>query len=85
MVGRSQSFEPPLASDVENPLKRWLLLTGRRMSVTLALMSSVFVVLLVIAAVEPGGMYELLSETDAAKQLFTALLSGAILLVSIVV
>jgi hypothetical protein len=85
MVGASDSIDPPLASDIENPLKRWLLLTGRRMSVTLGLMTAVFLAILVIAALEPGGMYELLSETDAAKQLFTALLSGAILLVSIVV
>ena len=69
----------------ENPITRWFLLTGRRFSVMLALMALVFLVLIGLSIVEPVGMRNLLNETSAGITLFSSLLSGAILLVSIVV
>ncbi|WP_232688741.1 hypothetical protein [Halobacterium zhouii] len=69
----------------ENPLVRWFLLTGRRFSVMVALMVLVFVVLIGLSFVLPVEMRRLLTETSTGITLFSSLLSGAILLVSIVV
>lgn len=69
----------------ENRVKRWVLLTGGRITVMVALMVGVFAFIVALSLVRPVEMHELLNETNAAKQLFTALLSGAILLVSVVV
>jgi hypothetical protein len=55
------------------------------MGVLVAIMIGVFAVLLLLAAFNPIGMRDLLNETNAAKTMFSSLLSGAILLVSIVV
>ncbi|AGN02274.1 hypothetical protein L593_11655 [Salinarchaeum sp. Harcht-Bsk1] len=60
-------------------------MTGRRLSVTLALMLAVFVTILALALLDPVKVHDLFDEKTAGQQLFTALLSGAILLVSIVV
>lgn len=85
MADSDGSFDVPLASPGENRLKRWLLLTGGRLWVTLSLMVAVFGVILGLAIVKPVGMHDLLSETTATQRLFSSLLSGAILLVSVVV
>jgi hypothetical protein len=69
----------------ENPVSRWFLLTGKRFTVMLALMTLVFMSLLTLSIIEPLGMRDLLNETTAGMTLFTTLLSGAILLVSVVV
>lgn len=69
----------------ENRVKQWFLLTGSRMAVTGALLALVFVSLLGLAVLRPFELRDLLTETNAAKTLFSSLLSGAILLVSIVV
>jgi DNA integrity scanning protein DisA with diadenylate cyclase activity len=78
-----------LRSTLTNPeqsrVLRWILLTGSRIGVLLAIMTGVYVVLLALATVNPIEMRDLLTETNAAQTLFSVLLSGAILLVSIVV
>jgi len=68
----------------ENALVQWVLLRGERSLVTLALLTGVFAVFLALALVRPVDMERLLSETTTLRSLFGALLSGAILIVSIV-
>ena len=65
-------------------LAHWLLLRGDRTHVTLALLLSVFAAFLGLALVRPVDMERLLSETTTLGTLFQALLSGAILIVSVV-
>lgn len=69
----------------ENPVGRWILLSGNRIAVTAALLLAVFIVLIVLSLVRPVDMRRLVAETSATRTLFNTLLSGAILLVSIVV
>ena len=85
MARRADSIRSPLASHQDNLITRWILLTGRRLAVTLALMIAVFSVIIGMSILKPVDMHNLLTETTAARQLFATLLSGAILLVSIVV
>ena len=83
--GRFDELQSTLLVPEENPVIRWFLLTGTRFSVMLVLMVLVFVILIAMSFIEPVEMRQLLSETSAGITLFSALLSGAILLVSIVV
>ena len=64
---------------------RWALLTAPRWQVLLVLMLGIYAGLIALGFVNPFEMRDLLDETSAAKTLFSSLLSGAILLVSIVV
>jgi hypothetical protein len=74
-----------VARRVQNTgVTRWLLLRGDRTHVTLALLLGVFVAFLALALVRPVDMERLLSETTTLRTLFQALLSGAILIVSVV-
>jgi hypothetical protein len=74
-----------VAKRVQNTgVTRWLLLRGDRTHVTLALLLGVFVAFLALALVRPVDMERLLSETTTLRTLFQALLSGAILIVSVV-
>ena len=66
-------------------LRRWVLLRGERTWVAAALLLGVLVVLLVASAVRPVDLRTLLNDTNTVQTLFSALLSGSILLVSIVV
>jgi hypothetical protein len=65
-------------------LVTWILFEGPRWLVSLALLTAVFAAFLVFALVRPVDMRSLLSDTTTLQDLFTALLSGAILIVSIV-
>lgn len=65
--------------------KQWLLVTGRRRSVTLTLFAFVFFALLGLSLLNPVDMRKLLTEQSTVQTLFNTLLSGIILLVSIVV
>jgi hypothetical protein len=65
--------------------RQWFLVTGNRLVVALALLVSVFVVLIALGSVRTLEMRTLLTETTTIQTLFTTLLSGIILLVSIVV
>lgn len=87
--GRPGNADPsqsgPFSGLDANPLRRWFLYTGSRLSVTAVLLAGVFCTLLGLGLVRPVDMHRLVSETPAAREMFTALLRGAILLVSIVV
>lgn len=82
---RTQEISSALSHPEENRVKKWFLLTGGRLVVSAALLFAVFVVLLGVSVIQPLEMRNLLTETTAVTTLFSALLSGAILLVSIVV
>ena len=82
---RTEEISSALSRPEENRVKKWFLLTGKRLVVSAALLSAVFVVLIGFSFIRPLNMQNLLNETNAVTTLFTALLSGAILLVSIVV
>lgn len=69
----------------ENRVKRWLLFDGSRERVATALLAAVFATLLVLGGIWPIEYQELLSETTMVQTVFNTLLSGTILLVSIVV
>ncbi|SEW16363.1 hypothetical protein [Natrinema salifodinae] len=69
----------------ENRVKRWLLFDGSRERVATALLAAVFATLLVLGGIWPIEYQELLSKTTMVQTVFNTLLSGTILLVSIVV
>lgn len=63
----------------------WFLITGKRRFVALVLFVAVCTFLVALGALDPVGMRDLLNEQDTLETLFNTLLSGIILLVSIVV
>jgi len=67
-----------------NRLVRWLLFRGQRWLVVLALQAGVFAGFLALALLRPVDMERLLADTNTLQSLFVALLSGAILIVSVV-
>jgi hypothetical protein len=69
----------------ESRAKRWILLRANRLILTGSILFGVFVALLVTNVVWPFEMQSLLTETTAVQTLFNTLLSGTILLVSVVV
>lgn len=66
-------------------LWRWMLLEGDRFAVTAALLALVFVTFLAVGTLWTAELRRMLTETDAVQTLLNSLLSGIILLVSIVV
>jgi hypothetical protein len=64
---------------------RWMLLEGDRYAVTGALLTFVYVSLMVIGTLWTFEMQRILTETPAVQSILNTLLSGIILLVSIVV
>ncbi|WP_135366502.1 hypothetical protein [Halosimplex halophilum] len=62
----------------------WVLFTGSRPAVTAVLLAGVFAFLVVLALLRPVDIQQLLTDTNTLQTLFTTLLSGAILIVSIV-
>ncbi|MCU4798906.1 hypothetical protein OB920_00765 [Halobacteria archaeon HArc-gm2] len=81
----TEDLESALSRPGENRVKRWVLIEGRRIVVTLALLCAVFLLLLGGSLIRPVQLRDLLTETDTVKTLFNTLLSGVILLVSVVV
>lgn len=69
----------------ENPVKRWILLDGARPTVSVVLLVVVFLVIVISGIINPFQFRRLLTETTTVQTLFNTLLSGIILLVSIVV
>lgn len=67
-----------------NRFVSWILFTGARPAVTLVLLVGVFGLLLTLALLRPVDIQQLLSDTNTLQTLFTTLLSGAILIVSVV-
>ena len=81
----AETLSAALSDREENRAKRWMLLTGDRLNVVAVLLLVIAAVLVGVSFVRPLDVRGLLSETNTVKTLFSALLSGAILLVSIVV
>lgn len=69
----------------EPRLKRWFLFEGDRKHVTAFLLGGVFVALVLLGVVWPIEYRRLVAETTTIQTVFNTLLSGVILLVSIVV
>ena len=82
---RFQGSERRLDRSSENRLKRWVLFDGDREHVATGLLATVFAILLVMGGIWPIQYQELLAETTMVQTVFNTLLSGTILLVSIVV
>ncbi|MDZ5809929.1 hypothetical protein U4E84_00990 [Halorubrum sp. AD140] len=66
-------------------LKRWILLDAHRLAVTGALLTVVFAMFMALATVWTFEMQALLTDTSTVQTILNTLLSGMILLVSIVV
>lgn len=64
---------------------RWVLLEANRLAVTGALLTFMFSALMAVGLTWPFEMEQVLTETPAVQTLLSALLSGIILLVSVVV
>ncbi|WP_418279808.1 hypothetical protein [Halorubrum sp. DTA98] len=64
---------------------RWVLLEANRLAVTGALLTFVFAALMLIGSIWTFQMQQVLTETPAVQTILSSLLSGIILLVSIVV
>jgi len=82
---RLDSTERPIDRSNENRIKRWILFDGNRERVAAALLGVVFTTMLVLGGLWPIEYQELLGETTMVQEVFNTLLSGTILLVSIVV
>lgn len=83
--------DPQLVHDLslmgpkESDVKRWILLRANRLLLSGSILLGVFAALLGTNVVWPFEMQSLLTETTAVQTLFNTLLSGTILLVSVVV
>ena len=76
----------PVPVEGWNPeLIRWILLDGNRYAVTAGLLFLTFISFLVVGSIWTFEMHQLLTETAAVQSILAALMSGIILLVSIVV
>ncbi|MFC7175657.1 hypothetical protein [Halosegnis marinus] len=64
---------------------RWLLVTGSRRHVILALVLAVYVAMFPLGIIAPDGVNALLTDRSSVAALLNTLLSGVILLVSVVV
>ena len=82
---RTDEISSALSRPEENRAKKWFLLTGERLVVSAVLLFAVFIILLGFSVIRPLDMRNLLNEANTVRTLFSSLLSGAILLVSIVV
>lgn len=85
MSSPADDLRSTLRRPEENAVIRWVLLTGVRWRILVVTMFGIYALLVGLAFVNPLEMRDLLNETNAAKTLFSSLLSGAILLVSVVV
>lgn len=84
-IRRWRDWFPTPSAEGEIRLVRWVLLEANRMAVTGALLTFVFVSFLLLGTVWTFEMQILLTETSAVQTILATLLSGMILLVSIVV
>jgi hypothetical protein len=84
-IRRWRDWFPTPNSEGELSLVRWVLLEANRLAVTGALLTFVFVSFMLLGIVWTIEMQTLLTETSAVQTLLNTLLSGMILLVSIVV
>jgi len=84
-VQRWRLWLPVPTSDGRFHLARWVLLEGHRLAVTAALLALVFVTILSVGTIWTFELQRLLTETSTVQTILDTLLSGIILLVSIVV
>jgi hypothetical protein len=82
---RLRGWFPVPGADGRIHAVRWILLEGNRNAVTAALLSFVFVSLVTIGSLWTFEMARVVTETPAIQTILNTLLSGIILLVSIVV
>ncbi len=83
--GSWRSWVPVPTDDHGFDLVRWLLLEGHRHAVTGALLTLTFLSIIALGSLWTFEMSQLLTETQAVQTILNSLLSGIILLVSIVV
>ena len=83
--GSMRSWFPVPVEGWSPELIRWVLLDGNRYAVTAGLLLLTFISFLAVGSVWTFEMQRLLTETGAVQSVLTALMSGIILLVSIVV
>ena len=81
----TEEISSVLSHPGESRVKQWFLFKGKRSVVTTVILFVVFVLLVGLAIIRPLHMRDMLTNTDTVQTLFSTLLSGAILLVSIVV
>ncbi len=84
-LGSLRSWFPVPAEQWNPELTQWVLLDGNRYAVTAGLLVLTFISFLAVGSIWTFEMERLLTETEAVQSVLTALLSGIILLVSIVV
>lgn len=84
-IQRLRDWFPVPQRDVGFDVVRWVLLEANRLAVTGALLTFVFVTIMVVGELWTFKMQRLLWETSAVQTVLATLLSGIILLVSIVV
>ena len=80
-----RSWAPIPTGSRKVQLIRWILLEGDRRAITGALLTVTFVTLLAAGQIWPFEIRNLLTETQAVQTILNTLLSGIILLVSVVV
>ena len=81
-TGRMRTY---LTAEGEGSIRQWFLLTGKRVHVISVLLVAVIAALVALGVVRPIDLRALLSNTNTVQSMFNTLLSGIILLVSIVV
>jgi hypothetical protein len=84
-VGNARSWFPIPTEDHRLKLSRWILLEANRYAVTGALLTVTFVAIMANGSLWTFETQRLLTETQAVQTVLNTLLSGIILLVSIVV
>jgi hypothetical protein len=82
---KSRKWFPVPQSNGRPNVGRWVLLDGNRHAVSVALLLAVYVTIMVSGQIWTFQLQRLLTETNAVQTVFNTLLSGIILLVSIVV
>lgn len=85
VVRRWRDWFPTPTEDGDFSIVRWVLLEANRLAVTGALLTFVFASFVLLGTVWTFEMQNLLTETSAVQTILDTLLSGMILLVSIVV
>lgn len=78
-------MSPDLRRPDENRLKVWILLSGDRRFVTLAVLSTIYLSIFVFSILNLEAMIDLVLEWETVQLLFRTFLNGSVLLVSIVV
>ena len=85
VLRRWRNWFPTPTAEGRIGIVRWILLEANRMAVTGSLLTFVFVSFLLISSIWTFEMQNLLTETSSVQTILNTLLSGMILLVSVVV